>query len=136
MKVDKMSMAHGLEVRVPLLDHKVVELAMRIPTGLKINGNDRKLILKQSMNRVVPDKFMERQKQGFSAPIEQWLKEDLREIFSDLLLSKNIRRSGMFDQKEVGKLWRTFEKNCLHVGLAKRLWTLLCYETWYSVYHH
>jgi asparagine synthase (glutamine-hydrolysing) len=136
MKVDKMSMAHGLEVRVPLLDHKIVELAMRMPTRLKINGNNRKLIFKQSMKQVVPGKFMERQKQGFSAPIEQWLKEDLREIFSDLLLSKNINSSGMFEHKEVEKLWRNFSKNSLHVGLAERLWTLLCYETWYSVYHH
>jgi asparagine synthase (glutamine-hydrolysing) len=136
MKVDKMSMAHGLEVRVPLLDHKIVELAMRMPTRLKINGNNRRLIFKQSMKQVVPGKFMERQKQGFSAPIEQWLKEDLREIFSDLLLSKNINSSGMFEHKEVEKLWRNFSKNSLHVGLAERLWTLLCYETWYSVYHH
>ena len=136
MKVDKMSMAHGLEVRVPLLDHKIVELAMRMPTKLKINGNNRKLIFKQSMKQVLPDQFMERQKQGFSAPIDQWLKEDLREIFSDLLLTKNVNSSGMFEHKEVEKLWRNFLKKSLHVGLAERLWALLCYETWHSVYRH
>jgi asparagine synthase (glutamine-hydrolysing) len=134
MKVDKMSMAHGLEVRVPLLDHKVVELAMGMSTSLKIQGNHRKAILKSSFQNLMPTEVLNRPKQGFSAPIDQWLKDDLREMFGDLLLSPNTKDSGMFDRKEVGKLWRKFSNNKLHVGLSDKLWTLLCYEVWHSVY--
>ena len=134
MKVDKMSMAHGLEVRVPMLDHKLVELAMGMPTALKINGNDRKKILKRSVKNLLPKETLNRSKQGFSAPVEQWLKEDLRDMFGDLLLAPNTQDSGMFDRKEVEKLWHKFSNNKVHVGLSERLWTLLCYEAWHSVY--
>lgn len=134
MKVDKMSMAHGLEVRVPMLDHQLVELAVSIPTAMKIQGGHRKMILKSSVENFVPEAIMNRPKQGFSAPVEQWLNEDLRNMFGDLLLSPNTKDSGMFDRKEVEKLWHKFSHNKLHVGLSERLWTLLCYETWHSVY--
>jgi asparagine synthase (glutamine-hydrolysing) len=134
MKVDKMSMAHGLEVRVPMLDHKLVELAMSMPTAMKIQGNDRKKVLKNSVQNLIPNETLNRPKQGFSAPIEQWLNEDLRDMFGDLLLAPNANDSGMFDRKEVGKLWHQYSNNKLHVGLSERLWTLLCYEAWHSVY--
>jgi asparagine synthase (glutamine-hydrolysing) len=134
MKIDKMSMAHGLEVRVPFLDHRVVELSMNIPTSMKISGDNRKLILKRSMETMVPRKFLKRRKQGFSAPVGKWLGDDLKEMFGDLLLSSNTRSSGLFNQKEVERLWNLSLNNRFHVGLHQKLWTLLCYEVWNSVY--
>ena len=135
MKVDKMSMAHGLEIRVPLLDHKVVELSMRIPIDFKLKGNQRKIILKESMQDIIPRQFMERQKQGFNAPIAEWLKGELREKFEDTVLSSQTTNSAVFNNKEVVKLWKKFNKSVFHVGLPERLWTLFCYELWHQAVH-
>ncbi len=134
MKVDKMSMAHGLEVRVPLLDHHVVEAAMGIPTRYMINKNKRKIVFKKGLKNLVPEATLNRKKKGFSAPINQWLNGELNEQFGDLLLSPNSKGSAMFDRKQVEILWKKSQNSSIHVGINEKLWTLFCFEMWQSVY--
>ncbi len=134
MKVDKMSMAHGLEVRVPMLDHYVVEQAMSIPSSFNLSGKQRKLLLKESMSDLVPGRFMDRSKHGFAAPVDQWLKNDLYELFGDLLLAPSTSNSGLFERGELLKIWQKFSGSSFHVGLSERLWTLFCFEMWNHVY--
>ena len=77
MRVDKMSMGVSLECRVPFLDHKFVELAMSIPASTKIKGGNLKAILKKSVRGVIPDEFIDRKKQGFGVPIQEWMMDKL-----------------------------------------------------------
>ncbi len=101
---DKTSMANSLEVRVPLLDHELVELAARIPARLKIKGLTRKYILKKAAEKWLPRQIIYRKKAGFSAPLRAWLRRDLREMVEDLLSETNINRRGYFDYREVRRL--------------------------------
>ncbi len=134
MKIDKTSMAHGLEVRVPLLDHKVVEYAANLPTGFHLQGERRKCVLKNSVRDIVPAALMDRKKHGFSAPVAQWLLNDLNELAGDLLLSPNTQRSGLFNQKAVADLWGSLRQGRGHVGIADRCWAVLCFELWYATF--
>lgn len=101
---DKTSMASSVEVRVPLLDHDLIELAARIPVRLKIKGLTRKYILKRAAEAWLPSEIIHRKKSGFSAPIRAWLVRDLREMVEDLLSETNIKRRGYFDYAVVRKL--------------------------------
>ena len=134
MKVDKMSMAHSLEVRVPLLDHNVVEFAFRQPTNYKMQGKSRKWLLKQSMSDLIPMEILDRKKQGFNVCLRDWLLDDLSERIGDLLLSSPRSKSGVFKTSEVEKLWKQFQHGGLQVDLSQHIWTLLCYEMWHQQY--
>jgi asparagine synthase (glutamine-hydrolysing) len=101
---DKTSMAASMEVRVPLLDHELVELAARIPARLKIKGLTRKYVLKKAAEKWLPRNIIYRKKAGFSAPLRSWLQKDLRPMVEDLLSETNIRRRGYFDYAEVRRL--------------------------------
>jgi asparagine synthase (glutamine-hydrolysing) len=101
---DKTSMANSLEVRVPLLDHELVELAARIPARLKIKGLTRKYILKKAAESWLPRNIIYRKKAGFSAPLRAWLRRDLRGMVEDLLSETNINKRGYFDYPEVRRL--------------------------------
>lgn len=101
---DKTSMAASTEVRVPLLDHELVELAARIPARLKIKGLTRKYILKRAAEAWLPREIINRKKSGFSAPIRAWLVRDLQDMVEDLLSESNVRRRGYFNYSRVRKL--------------------------------
>lgn len=101
---DKTSMAHSLEVRVPFLDHELVELAARIPARLKLKGLTRKYVLKKAAERWLPRNIVYRKKAGFSAPLRAWLRRDLRDMVEDLLSEENINRRGYFDYRSVRRL--------------------------------
>ena len=77
---------------------------------------------------------MNRRKQGFGAPVHEWLQKDLRELFGDILLSPNNSNSGLFDHGEIEKLWNKYSSNSLHVDLSERLWSIFSYEMWNLVY--
>lgn len=134
MKVDKMSMASSLEVRVPMLDHRLVEFAFSQPTSYNVVAGNRKRLLKSSISRMLPDSTLARKKQGFSVPLRDWLLGDLRERVGDLLLSAERSHSGIFKTSEVEKLWRQFVKVGFHIDLSHHIWTLLCYEMWHQQY--
>lgn len=101
---DKTSMAASTEVRVPFLDHELVELAGRIPARLKIKGLTRKYILKRAAEAWLPKVIINRKKAGFSAPVRAWLARDLRGLVEDLLSEENIRRRSYFNYAYVRKL--------------------------------
>jgi asparagine synthase (glutamine-hydrolysing) len=101
---DKTSMASSTEVRVPLLDHGLVELAARIPAGLKLKGLTGKYILKRAAEAWLPREIVHRKKAGFSAPVRAWLVRDLRDFVEDLLSESNIRSRGYFEYSHVRRL--------------------------------
>lgn len=101
---DKTSMATSMEVRVPLLDHELVEMAARIPAGLKLKGLTGKHILKRAAEAWLPREIVHRRKSGFSAPVRAWLVRDLRDMVEDLLSESKIRTRGYFEYRSVRKL--------------------------------
>src|SRR5205085_10331070 len=89
VKVDRASMAVGLEVRPPLLDHELLELSARIPSDLKIRGGDTKWIFKQACGDLLPRELLTRRKQGFEIPVDAWLRGPLNAMFRDVVLSRS-----------------------------------------------
>jgi asparagine synthase (glutamine-hydrolysing) len=131
-KVDRMSMAHSIESRVPLLDNQVVDFAAGIPAGLKIKNGRKKHILKEAAAKLLPPEILNRRKQGFAVPVGGWFRGDLREFFSDVLLSRPARERGYFNDRFVNRLIRE------HVSGRRdhtlRLWALVVFELWHRQY--
>jgi asparagine synthase (glutamine-hydrolysing) len=123
-----MSMAHALEVRCPLLDHRIVEFAARLPTRLKLAGGTTKVLLRRVAERRLPAEIMTRPKRGFAPPISRWLREDLRDFSRDLLLGADAFGRGLFERREVERLLDDHAARRLEAGWA--LWTLLMLEVW------
>jgi asparagine synthase (glutamine-hydrolysing) len=126
-KVDRMSMAHSIEARVPLLDHKLVEFAATIPAALKLRKGRTKHIFKEAMRGILPDEIIDRRKQGFAVPIAYWFRGRLSSFLRDLLLSDTSRRRSIFDPAYVEQLIRWHEQGR---PLEMQLWTLLSFELW------
>lgn len=126
-KVDRASMAVSLEVRPPLLDHRVVEFAWRLPRRLRIHGGESKWLLRRVLNRYVPRELVERPKMGFAIPLANWLRGPLRTWAEDLLDPARLG-GGMLDVTAVRNLWA--EHISGHSNWAYALWTILMYEGW------
>jgi asparagine synthase (glutamine-hydrolysing) len=131
-KVDRMSMAHSIESRVPLLDHLVVEFAAGLPASLKIQGDRRKHLLKQLAFKLVPREILDRPKQGFGVPIGHWFKGSLRDVFGDVLGSPEARQRGYFNYAFVDRVLE--EHLSGKRDHALRLWQLLVFELWHRQY--
>jgi asparagine synthase (glutamine-hydrolysing) len=125
---DKMSMAASTEVRVPLLDDDVVELAARIPAALKLSGTKQKYVFKKAMEGVLPDSIVWRPKAGFTAPARAWLVGPLRPLVDELLSPETVRRRGLLDATEVRRLIDANSRG--EADNALRIWTLLTLEMW------
>src|SRR5262249_6627274 len=95
-KVDRMSMAHSLEARPPLLDHKLVELAARIPSRLRMRFGVTKYMFKQAVRGLLPDGIVDRPKRGFAVPLARWFRGELAGFARDILLSRACRQRGLF----------------------------------------
>jgi len=133
VKVDRMSMVHGLEVRVPLLDHRVIELAFSLPVDLKINHKNRKIIEKELIRKKFGDTLTNRKKQGFSVPLRSWLLGDLYHLVEKYLLTNGKSTpSGYFSTVEIKKLWDKFVFSKGKVDLSNNIWLLICFEVWYN----
>jgi len=104
MTTDKTSMAANLEVRVPFLNHEMLELAARMPPSLKLRGLQRKYILKKAAEELLPREVVWRRKAGFGAPIRSWLRGALRPMVDDLLSEETIKRRGLFRPEEVKRI--------------------------------
>jgi asparagine synthase (glutamine-hydrolysing) len=129
---DKTSMASSMEVRVPLLDHELVELAARIPARLKLKGLTGKHILKRAAEGWLPPEIINRKKAGFSAPIRAWLVRDLREMVEDLLSESNIKRRGYF---EYGFVRRLIDQNLSgREDNSLKVFQLLTLELWHRAF--
>lgn len=127
-KMDRAGMAVSLEARVPLLDHRLVAFAHRLPLSMKIREGQSKYLLRQVLYRMVPKKLIERPKQGFGIPIDGWLRGPLREWAEDLLDEKRLAQEGFFKPAPVRKMWREHQS-----GTANRqyhLWGVLMFQAW------
>jgi len=127
-KVDRAAMANSLETRVPFLDHRLVELAWRLPLNMKIRGGIGKWALRQVLYRHVPKELIERPKVGFAIPIGQWLRGPLREWAEALLNPMRMRQEGFLWSEPVQKVWRQHLKGT-HDHNAK-LWSVLMFQAW------
>ena len=126
-KVDRMTMAHSLEARPPLLDHKLVEFAATIPARFRLNGGTTKYLFKQAMRGVLPDSIVDRQKHGFAVPIARWFRGELAGFARDVLLSDTCRQRGVLNTRFVEKL---LHLNAQGRDLDLQLWTALSFEMW------
>ena len=127
-KVDIASMAHGLEVRQPLLDHRIVEFAASLPVDLKFRGKRGKLILQDTFGSMIPKSIFTRKKMGFGIPIANWFRDELKPMVHDTLLAKDARISPYFRKESIAELVRAHETNEQNHGY--RLWNLLILEKW------
>jgi asparagine synthase (glutamine-hydrolysing) len=127
-KVDRASMAVSLEVRVPLLDHRIVEFTSGLPDDLKCRNGIGKYILKKLLARYIPIELIERPKMGFGVPIDQWFRDGLKELLLDYLSPDRLRREALFDRALVEE--KIKEHLSGKTNHQHRLWSLLMWEMW------
>ena len=131
-KVDRMSMAVSLEARVPLLDHKLIEFVTRIPASMKLAGFETKHLFKQAIADLVPAEIVNRPKQGFGVPIQQWINQQLRERIRDTLNDPRTLQRGYVTRSHVELLLDEHERGRRDHAMA--LWSLLMLELWHRQY--
>lgn len=131
-KVDIASMAYGLECRSPFLDHHVVELAARMPIGLKLQGRQGKRILIETFRDLLPERIQHRRKMGFGVPLDHWFRDELRELVHDVLLDDRSRSRDLFRPETVELLIHQHQNR--QWDHSARLWTLLCLELWQRMF--
>jgi len=127
---DKMSMAAGVEVRVPFLDLDLIEYAQNIPIELKQRGSVGKWVLKKAMEPYLPKNVIYRPKSGFGAPLRQWMRYELKELLHEVLSEYNIKKRGIFEPAAVSRLFAANETGELDASYT--LFSLLCIEMWCS----
>jgi asparagine synthase (glutamine-hydrolysing) len=127
---DRVSMAHGLEARVPFLDHPLVEFMATVPSRLKFKDGQMKGLMKQTFHTTLPRTILERKdKMGFPVPLTEWMKADLREFIFDTLHTGAARQRDFIDYKQV-------IKHCEGTGrYSRKLWAFLSYELWNQAFH-
>ncbi|HZT75633.1 MAG TPA: asparagine synthase (glutamine-hydrolyzing) [Vicinamibacterales bacterium] len=131
-KVDRMSMAHSIESRVPLLDNEVIAFAASLPAAWKIKNGRRKHVLKAVAARLLPAEILNRRKQGFGVPLGTWFRDGLRELFADTLLSASALQRGYFQPSFVRRL--VDEHLAGKRDHTLRLWQLVVFERWHRQY--
>lgn len=132
-KSDIDSMAVSLETRSPFLDHEFLELTAQIPNKFKIKGlNNKKYILKKSLEQLIPKEILYRKKMGFGVPIESWLRGELREYAYELLLSEKATSRNIFKREQVKKM---LDEHCnTKISHAQKLWSLIMLEHWFLAF--
>ncbi|MDM5149278.1 asparagine synthase (glutamine-hydrolyzing) [Aeromonas salmonicida] len=128
VKVDRAAMANSLETRVPLLDHRVVELAWKLPLHMKIRGGVGKWVLREILYRHVPREMIERPKKGFSVPLGQWLRGPLRDWAEALLNKERLEQEGYFNSVVVRRVWSDHLQG--KRDHARKLWSILMFQAW------
>jgi asparagine synthase (glutamine-hydrolysing) len=126
-KVDRMAMAHSIEARPPLLDHRLVECAATIPSRFRIHNGSTKYIFKQAMRGLLPDDIIDRPKHGFAIPLARWFRSELAGFARDLLCSERTRQRGLFRTEQIDRLIRLHEAGR---DIDLQLWTLVSLELW------
>ncbi|HEY6162906.1 MAG TPA: asparagine synthase (glutamine-hydrolyzing) [Bacteroidia bacterium] len=133
VKVDRMSMAHSLEVRVPFLDHKLVSLVSGLPSEFKIGKGKGKMILRDAFAELLPAEILNRKKHGFEVPLLRWLRTELRHLIEEDLSEQKIKAQGIFDHNQVDHLVKKlFSPD--PGDAAARIWGLLVFQRWWKKY--
>jgi asparagine synthase (glutamine-hydrolysing) len=127
-KVDIASMAHSLEVRQPLIDHEVMEFAASLPGSMKLRGMTTKFLLREVAKDLLPKRILTRPKQGFSVPVDRWMREDLAPLSRDLLLDQSTRERGILEPKAVENLLKKQQQG---EPRGFQIWVLMILELWY-----
>ena len=132
VKVDRTTMATGLEGREPLLDHRVVEFALNLPLEMRRGALGPKHLLRKVLYKYVPRELIERPKQGFAVPLASWLRGDLAPLVGDYLAPQRIRDAGLFDPDVVSKAVANFRTGGAGNDRldTQKLWYLLAFEMW------
>jgi asparagine synthase (glutamine-hydrolysing) len=134
VKVDRMSMANSLEARTPFLDYRLVEFAAGLPSHLKLKGLQTKYLLKRCMASKLPRTVLSRKKEGFSIPMKNWLKQELRPLMQDLLSPTRMKNGGFFNPSYVQRLMADHLKGV--ANHSHQLWSLMMFEIWQDSYLH
>jgi len=132
VKVDRMSMANSLEVRAPILDYRVMEFAASIPSDLKLKQGEKKHILKEAFKPLLTDEILYRKKMGFSVPLAEWLRKDLRTLAEEYLFAKDSGISQFFDPNALKALWQQHQSGTHN--FSGELWSCLMFELWWQKY--
>ena len=131
-KVDRMSMANSLEVRVPFLDHTFAEYAFRLPGGTKLKGRSGKVILMEAFKDLLPQSLHKRPKWGFEMPIGAWLRKDLKFLLDEYLSREQISKQGFFRYEIVKDLMDQHMQG--RRDTSWHLWNLIVFQHWYKAY--
>ena len=129
IKADKITMGNSLELRVPLLDHTVLEFAARLPSHYKVRGSETKRVLKRAFQGVVPQEILDRKKTGFPVPYERWLQNELRSFVRETVCSDRALGRGYFQANALKKL---MDVDAPQRGLSKEIFCLLSLELWHQ----
>ncbi|MGE5097246.1 MAG: asparagine synthase-related protein [Betaproteobacteria bacterium] len=128
VKVDRMTMAHSLEARAPLLDHRLLEFCARLPYRLKHDGAQSKVLLRRVAARLLPPQTLQKPKQGFAIPLGRWFRHELRPLVEDLVADRSFRERGVFQPQAV--------RACIEEHVrgeddhGEVLWLVLTFELW------
>lgn len=129
VKVDRMSMANSLEVRAPMIDHRFMEFAATIPSRLKLQGKEKKYILKKALTPYLPQEILYRKKRGFDAPVDRWFRTELKQLTQDTLLAPQALERGIFQPESLKTMWKQHQTGQRNFGY--NFWTLLMFELWH-----
>jgi asparagine synthase (glutamine-hydrolysing) len=132
VKTDRSSMAHSLEARVPLLDPVVAELALALPSRMKVRRLEKKRLLRRAVAPLLPREILEGEKRGFVPPIGRWLREDLAPLTDELLSPANVKRQGFFQPAAVTQLLATHRAG--RADNSRKIWALLTFSLWFDEY--
>ncbi len=131
-RADKMTMAHSVEGRVPFLDKRLVELALNMPTNIKIKGSVPKYILKQAVKGIIPDEIILRKKQGFGNPISEWLRREnkISKELTDVIFNSKLRERNVLNYDYVKEIIDAHQKGKADHGF--KIWNLITLSLWYD----
>lgn len=128
-KVDRASMAVSLELRAPILDHKLMETVASIPSGLKLHGDTGKYIFKKSLERILPNNILYRSKQGFAVPLSRWFRKEMKELAHEAIMSCD---DGILDRAYLGHIWKQHQSG--RFDRSAYLWSVLMFRKWQETF--
>jgi asparagine synthase (glutamine-hydrolysing) len=134
LRIDRLTMAHSVEARVPYLDPRLVHFANRMPSRYKLNGNNEKYILRRAMDGILPPEILRRRKQGLGTPLIPWFKGGMFDVARDLLSPANVRSRGFFEPQSVERLFASARHHTLHREDLGKLFKLVMFELWCRIF--